>query len=103
MQGNPTPVNSATAKGARSKAKNTSKYSSLQGDKVVSEKEMRLAIKSLLLQNFLNAKTKEWGKVVIEVASTLKTELRTVIYIIEDILNEQDGKAKEGMKKLERS
>ena len=59
IQGKPTPTNFSTAKGARSKSKKASKPNSLPGDKVVSEKYMRLAIKALLLQNFLNAKMKE--------------------------------------------
>ena len=58
MQGNPTHVKRTAAKGARSKVKKASKPNSLLGDKVVSEKEMRLAIKALLLQNFLNANMK---------------------------------------------
>ena len=100
MQGNPTPVNCAAAKGARSKSKKASKYNSLPGDRVVSNKEMCLAIKALLIQNFLNAKMKEWGEIVIEVASTLKTERRTVMHIIEDVVNDQYVKAQEGMKDL---
>ena len=60
IQGNPTPVKHASAKGVRSKAKEASKPDSLSRDKVVSEKEMCLAIKSLFLQNFLNAKMTEW-------------------------------------------
>ena len=67
-------MNCAAAKCARSKAKKVSKPDSLSGDKVVSEEEMRLAIKALLLQNFLNVKIKEWGKIAIKVASTLKIE-----------------------------
>ena len=63
IQGNPTPVKHASAKGVRSKAKEASKPDSLSRDKVVSEKEMCLAIKSLFLQNFLNAKMTEWWKI----------------------------------------
>ena len=58
MQRNPTPVKSANEKGARSKAKKVSKTNYLPGDKVASEKEMRLAIKDLLLPNFLKANMK---------------------------------------------
>ena len=65
IQGKPTPTNFSTAKGARSKSKQASKPNSLPGGKVVSEKEICLAIKALLLQNFLNAKIKEWGKIAI--------------------------------------
>ena len=93
----------ADVKGARSKVKNASKPNSLPGEKVVSEKEMRLTIKALLLQNFLNAKMKEWGKIVIEVALNLKMERRTVMHTIEDAVNDQDGKAQEGVKELETS
>ena len=91
IQGNPTPVKRAATKGARSKAKKASKPNSLPGDKVVSEKEMRLA------------KMKEWVKIAIEFASTLKTECQTVMHVIEDVVNDQDGKAQEGMKELETS
>ena len=88
MQGNPTLVKCAAAKGRRSKSKKVSKPNYLPGDKVVSEKEMRLAIKDLLLQNFLNAKMKEWGIIAIKVTSTLKTELQTVMHVIEDVVND---------------
>ena len=88
-----TPVKCAAAKGARSKAKKASKPNSLPEDKVVLEKEMRLAIKALLLQKFLNAKIKEWRKITIEVASTLKTDLRTVMHVINDVVNDRDDKA----------
>ena len=64
---------------------------------------MRLAIKALLLQNFLNVKIKEWGKIAIKVASTLKIERWTVMLVIEDVVNDQDGKVQEGMKELETS
>ena len=103
MQANPTPVKRAATKGARSKSKKASKPSPLPGDKVVSEKEMCLTIKVLLLQNFLNAKMKEWGKITVEVALNLKMELRTVIHTIEDVVNDQYGKAQEGVKELETS
>ena len=59
IQGTPTPVKHAATKGARSKAKKAPKPNSLPGYKVVSDKEMRLTIKVLLLQNVLNAKMKE--------------------------------------------
>ena len=103
IQGTPTPVKRAATKFARSKAQKAPKPNSLPGDKVVSEKEMRLATKALLLQNFLNTKMKEWGKISIEVASTLNTERQTVMHVIEDVVNDRDGKAQEGMKKLETS
>ena len=61
MQGNPNPVKRSATKGARSKAKKASKPNYLPGDKVISEKEMRFAIKALLIQNFLNSKMEEWG------------------------------------------
>ena len=54
IQGNPTPVKHAAAKGVMSKAKEASKPDSLPGYYFVSNKDMRLAIKRLLLQNFLN-------------------------------------------------
>ena len=54
MQGTPTPVKPAAAKGVMSKAKKASKPNYLPGDKVVSEKDMRLAIKALLLQKLLD-------------------------------------------------
>ena len=72
----------AATKGARSKAKKASKPDYLPGDKVISEKEMCLTIKALLLQNFLNVKMKEWRKITIKVASTIKTELQTVMHFI---------------------
>ena len=72
----------AAAKGARSKAKKSSKPDSLPEDKVVSEKEMRLTIKAILLQNSLNARLKVWWKIAIEVASNLNTERRTVMHVI---------------------
>ena len=56
IQGNPTPVKRVAKKSTRSKAKKASKPNSLLGDMVVSFKEMRLAIKALLLHNLLNAK-----------------------------------------------
>ena len=59
IQGNPTPVKHAAAKGVMSKAKEASKPDSLPGDKVVSEKEMRLSIKALFIQKFLNANMTE--------------------------------------------
>ena len=103
IQGNPTPVKSAAAKGARSKSNKASKPYSLPGDKVVSKKEMRLAIMTLFLQNFLNAKMKEWGNVAIKVTVTLNTECQTIMHVIEDIVNDQEIKAQEGMKDLETS
>ena len=103
IQVTPTPVKCASAKGASSKAKKSSKPGSVPGDNVISEKEMWLAIKALLLQNFLNAKMKEWGKIAIEVALNLKMERRTVMHTIEDAVNDQDGKAQEGVKELETS
>ena len=103
IQGIPTPVKCAAVKGVRSKAKEASNPNSLPGDKVVSKKEMRLAIKTLLLQNFLNAKMKEWGKIVIKVVSTLNTELQKFMHVIKDVVNDRDGKAQEGMKELETS
>ena len=54
MQGKPTLVKRAVAKGARSKAKKASKPNSFPGDKVIYKKEMCIAMKALLLQNFLN-------------------------------------------------
>ena len=93
IQGKPTPVKRAATKFARSKAKKAPKPNSLPGDKVVSEKEMRLATKALLLQNFLNTKMKEWGKISIEVAPTLNTERQTVMHGIEYAVNDRDGKA----------
>ena len=65
IQGKSTHVKCAAAKGTRSKSKKASKPDSLPGDKVVSDKEMRPVIKDLLLQNFLNTKMKEWGKIFI--------------------------------------
>ena len=62
---------------------------------------MRLKIKALLLQNFFNTKTKEWGKIAIKVTLTLKTELQTVMHVIKDVVNDQNGKAQKGMKELE--
>ena len=64
---------------------------------------MRLTIKALLLQNFLNAKMNEWGNIEIKVVSTLKIERQTVMYVIKDAVNDQDGKAQEGTKELETS
>ena len=88
MQGNPTPVNCAAAKGARSKSKKASKTDFLPGDKVVSEKDMRLEIKALLLQNFLHVKMMEWGKIEIKVLLTLKTKRQMVMHAIEDVVND---------------
>ena len=68
MKGNPTPVKRSAMKDNRSKAKKASKPNSLPVDNVISEKEMRLKIKALLLQNFLNRKMKEWGKIAIKFA-----------------------------------
>ena len=103
IQGNPTPVKYAATKGARSKAKKASKTNSLPGDKVVSEKEMRLAIKALLLQKFLNMKMKKWGKIGIKFSFALKIERKMVMHIIEDVVNDRGGKVQEGMKELETS
>ena len=64
---------------------------------------MCLTIKDLLVQNFLNENTKKWEKVAIKVASTLKTECRTFMHVIKNIVNDQDRKAQEGMKDLETS
>ena len=91
----------AATKGARSKAKKASKTNSLPVDKVVSEKDMILAIKALLLQNFLNVKMKEWGKISIEVVSILNMERQTVMHAIEDVVNDRYGKTQDGMKELE--
>ena len=90
-------------KGAGSKSEKASKPNSLPGYKIVSDKEMRLTIKALLIQNFLNTKMKEWGKIEIEVALTLKTKHPTVMHVIEDVVNDQDGKLQEWMKELETS
>ena len=103
MQGKPTLVKRAAAKGTMSKAKKSTKPDSLPGDKGFFKKQMRLAIKALLLQKFLNAKMKEWGKIAIEVASNLKTENQTVMHVIEDVVNDQYSKAQEGMKEQEKS
>ena len=62
---------------------------------------MRLTIKVLLLQNFLKSKKKEWVNILIEIASILKTERRTVMHVIKYIVDDQDGKTQEGMKDLE--
>ena len=62
---------------------------------------MRLAIKALLLRNFFNVKKKEWGNIAIKVTLTLKTNLQTVMHVIEDVVNDRKGKSKEGMKELE--
>ena len=51
----------------------------------------------------MNTRMKEWRKIVIEVASTLKTERQTVMHVIKDVVNEQDSKVQEGMKELETS
>ena len=59
MQGNPTPVKRVAAKGARPKAKKALKPNYIPGYKVISEKYMRLTIKALHLQNFLNANINE--------------------------------------------
>ena len=72
----------AATKGERSKVKKASKPNSIPGVKVVSEREMRLSIKALLLQNFLNENMKELGKIAIKVASTLNMENRTVMHMI---------------------
>ena len=64
------------------KGKEGLKTDDLTGDKVVSEKEMCLTIKALLLQNLLNAKMKEHGCITIKFTLTLKTENRTVMHII---------------------
>ena len=80
-----------------------SKPNSLPGEKVVSEKDMRLEMKAPFLQNFLNVKTKEWGNIVIKVASTLKKERQTVMHVIKGVMNNRDGKAQEGMKELDTS
>ena len=103
MQITPTTVMRSATKGERSKSKKASKPNSLPGDKVVSEKEMRLAIKALLFQKILNAKMNEWGKIAIKIASNLMTEHRTVMHITKYVVNCRDGKAPEGMKELETS
>ena len=82
MQVTPTPVKHTNTKFARPKAKKASKPNSLLEDNVVSEKEMHLAIQALLLQMFLNANMKEWGKITIEVALALKTERQMVMHVI---------------------
>ena len=93
----------AATKGAWSKAKKASKPSYIPGDKVVSEKEMHLTIKALLLQKILNTKMNEWGNIAIKFTSTLETERRTVMHIIEDVVNDRGGKVQEGTKELETS
>ena len=103
IQGTPTPVKCYAAKGVRSKAKKGPESNSLPGNKVVFEKDMHLTINALLLQNFLNANMKEWGNTEIEVASNLRTECRTVMHVIKDVVNDRDSKAKEGTKNLETS
>ena len=62
---------------------------------------MRLSIKALLLQKILYKEMKEWGKIVIEVMPTLKTERRTAMHFIVDVVNDRYGKAQEGTKELE--
>ena len=64
---------------------------------------MSLAIKALLLQKLLHVKMKEWGEIMIEVASNLKMDRRTVMHVIKCIVNDRYGKAQEGMKELETS
>ena len=54
MQGTPTPVKRAVTKYVSSKAKKASKPNYIPGDKVVSEKDISLTIKALILQNFLD-------------------------------------------------
>ena len=93
----------AAAKGAMSKAKKPSKPNYLPGDKVISKKEMRLATKALLLQKLLNARMKEWGKIVVEFVSTLNTECQTFMNVIKDSVNDQEGKAEEEKKELDTS
>ena len=62
---------------------------------------MRLEIKALLLQNLFKAKKRERGKIAIKVTSTLNTEIQTVMHVIKDVVNDQNGTAQEGMKELE--
>ena len=64
-------MKSAATKGARSKVKKASKTNYLPRDKVVSEKDTRLAINALIIQNFLNTKMEEWENISIKVALTL--------------------------------
>ena len=82
---------------------NSQKPNSPPGYKVISEKEMHFKIKSCFLQNFFNAKMKEWVNIVIKVALTLNMERWMVMHIIEDIVNDRYSKAQEGMKELETS
>ena len=70
-----------------------SKPNSLPGDSVVSEKYMPLTIKAVLLQNFLNVKMKESGKISIEFASTFEMERQTVMHVIKDVVNDRGGKS----------
>ena len=46
---------------------------------------------------------KEWRKIAIEFELTLNTEHSTVMQVIEYVVNDQDGKAQEGIKDLETS
>ena len=103
MRGNPTHVKPASEKGARSKAKKASKSNPFPVDKVVSEEEIRLVIKALLLKKILYAEMKEWGKIAIEFMSNLKMKRQTVMHLIKQVMNDQDGKVQEGMKELETS
>ena len=46
---------------------------------------------------------KEWRKIAIAEASTLKAERQTVMHVIEDVVNDRGGKSQEGMEELETS
>ena len=60
---------------------------------ILFEKEMRIAISVLLATNFLNAKHKDWGKISVKIASSLKTDAHTVKGVIEKVTRGKNPEA----------
>ena len=54
---------------------------------------MRVAISALLATNFMNSKNKDWGKISVEIASSLKTDARTVKGVIEKVARGKNPEA----------
>ena len=63
---------------------------SLPGKKKLNEKELRIAINALLVSNHPNALKKDWAKISVTIASTLKIETRLVKRVMEMIASGQD-------------
>ena len=90
-QGTLMPTLRASAVLARSRVKKASLPDSLPATKILSESEMRATISGILAMNHRNAPKKDWPQISIDVASSLKTNRRTVMNVIKKLARGADA------------